>query len=345
MTRIRWGVLSTAKIAREKVIPAMQRSQLCSVDAIASRDITQAQKVADSLGIPKVYGSYEELLDDGDIDAVYIPLPNHLHVEWAIKSIEANKHVLCEKPIGLSSAQAEILSNAAKLKPYLKVMEAFMYRFHPQWQHVKTLVTEGKIGELKTVQSFFSYHNVDMNNIRNRKDAGGGGMMDIGCYCVSFARFLFNKEPDRVTGILEYNPASETDRLASGILDFSTGTSTFTCSTQLMPYQRVNIFGTEGRIEIEIPVNAPPDKQTHIWLHLKTGSEEIVFELVDQYSLQGDAFSKLILDDTIVPISLEDSINNMKVIEAIVDSARKKCWQEIDFGIKQLAPFHVNNSN
>jgi predicted dehydrogenase len=226
MTKIRWGVLSTAKIGREKVIPAMQRSQLCSIDAIASRSISQGQAVADQLNIPKVYGSYEELLNDHAIDAVYIPLPNHLHVQWAIKAIEANKHVLCEKPIGLSSTQAEELLNAANRRPYLKVMEAFMYRFHPQWQLAKTLVKDARIGELKTVQSFFSYYNVDMNNIRNRKDAGGGGIMDIGCYCISFARFLFAKEPDRVTGIMEYDPNSQTDRLASGILDFSTGTST-----------------------------------------------------------------------------------------------------------------------
>jgi predicted dehydrogenase len=330
MTKIRWGILSTAKIAREKVIPAMQRSQLCSVDAVASRDIRQAQVVADNLHIPKVYGTYEELLNDADIDAIYIALPNHLHVEWAIKAIEANKHVLCEKPVGLSSAQAEELSNAASHKPRLKVMEAFMYRFHPQWQQAKKLLTDGKIGELKVVQSFFSYYNVDMNNIRNRKDVGGGGMMDIGCYCISFARFLFDKEPDRVIGIMEYNPASETDRLASGVLDFSTGTSTFTCSTQLIPYQRVNIFGTEGRIEIEIPVNAPPDKQTRIWLHSKTGSEEIIFEPTDQYSLQADAFSRAILDDAIVPVSLKDSINNMKVIEAIFQSAGQNGWQKIN---------------
>ncbi len=338
MGKIHWGVLSTAKIGREKVIPAMQQSRLCSIDAIASRNINQAQTVADYLHIPKVYGTYEELLNDAEIDAIYIPLPNHLHVEWAIKAIEANKHVLCEKPIGLSAAQATELLMAAKRRPYLKVMEAFMYRFHPQWQHAKKLVTDGKIGELKSVQSFFSYYNVDMNNIRNQKDAGGGGMMDIGCYCVSFARFLFDKEPSRVTGIMEYNPASQTDRLASGILDFSSGTSTFTCSTQLMPYQRVNILGTEGRIEVEIPVNAPPDKPSRIWLHLKTGSEEIVFEPVDQYTLQGDAFSKAILNDTAVPISLEDSINNMKVMEAVFQSAEQNSWEEIGFPVKKSGP-------
>lgn len=317
MKKVRWGILSTAKIGREKVIPAMQKGLYCDIVAIASRNKEQGQIVADNLNIEKVYGSYEALLNDAEIDAVYIPLPNHLHVEWAIKSIQANKHVLCEKPIAMSHGQAKELLEAAKQKPHLKVMEAFMYRFHPQWQHAKKLVTDGKIGELKTVQSFFSYFNVDMNNIRNQKDAGGGGLMDIGCYCISFARFLFDKEPERVIGLVDYDPQSGTDRIASGILDFSTGTSTFTCSTQLMPYQRVNILGTTGRIEIEIPVNAAPDTSSRIWLHLKTGSEEIVFDAVDQYTLQGDAFSKAILDDSPVPFELEDGVNNMKVIEAM----------------------------
>jgi predicted dehydrogenase len=284
---------------------------------------------AKSLEIPKAFGSYEDLLSDSEIDAVYIPLPNHMHVEWAIKSLEAGKHVLCEKPIGLSSVAAVKLQEAAQRKPHLKVMEAFMYRFHPQWQHTKKMITEGRIGALKTVQSFFSYYNVDMNNIRNRIDAGGGGIMDIGCYCISFARFLFNHEPGRVVGTVEYDPNTQTDRLASGILDFTTGTSTFTCSTQLMPYQRVNILGTEGRIEIEIPVNTPPDKPTRIWLHLKSGTEEIIFDPVDQYTLQGDAFSKAILENTPVPTNLEDSINNMRVIEALFLSSEKNTWQKL----------------
>jgi predicted dehydrogenase len=329
MKKIKWGILSTAKIGREKVIPAMQRGKYCEIVAMASRNLEHAELTANSLQIPKVYGSYEELLNDSEIDAIYIPLPNHMHVEWAIKSLEAGKHVLCEKPIGLSSSEAVKLQDAAQLKPHLKVMEAFMYRFHPQWQHTKKLVDDGKIGELKTVQSFFSYYNVDMNNIRNRKDAGGGGIMDIGCYCISFARFLFNREPDRVVGTVEYDPNALTDRLASGILDFSTGTSTFTCSTQLMPYQRVNILGTEGRIEIEIPVNTPPDKPTRVWLHLKGGTEEITFDPIDQYTLQGDAFSQAILENIPVPTNLEDSINNMKVIEALFLSSEKNTWQKL----------------
>lgn len=326
MQKVKWGILSTAKIGREKVIPAMQKGALCDITAIASRNITTAKEEANKLNIPQAYGSYEELLNDTEIDAIYIPLPNHMHVEWAIKCLEANKHVLCEKPIGLTSAEAQQLVEEAGKYPHLKVMEAFMYRFHPQWQHAKKLVDEGTIGELKTIQSFFSYYNADPNNIRNKKEAGGGGMMDIGCYCISLSRFLFHKEPQRVFGTVEVDSQLQTDRIASGILDFTNGTSTFTCSTQLMPYQRVNILGTEGRIEIEIPFNAPPDKETVIWHHSKSGPGKIVFNPVDQYTLQGDVFSKCILDDTPVPFAIEDAVNNMKVIEAIFQSSKEGRW-------------------
>jgi len=328
MDKVRWGVLSTAKIGREKVIPGMQAGEYSDIVAIASRDLERADAAAKSLNIPKVYGSYEKLLTDPEIDAVYIPLPNHMHVEWAIKALQANKHVLCEKPVGLSSVEARQLLVAAKESPHLKVMEAFMYRFHPQWQHTKMLVSDGKVGELKTIQSFFSYYNVDPNNIRNKKDAGGGGLMDIGCYCISLSRFIFNTNPQRVFGIVEYDPNTKTDRIASGILDFSTGTSTFTCSTQLMPFQRVNILGTEGRIELEIPFNAPPEKSTKIWLHTKSGSEEILFDAINQYTIQGDLFSKAIIDNTAVPTSLEDALSNMKVIEAIFESSMQGTWQK-----------------
>lgn len=307
----------------------MQLGNYCDIAAIASRNITQAQQVANQLKIPVVYGSYEELLNDATINAVYIPLPNHMHVEWAIRSLQAGKHVLCEKPIGLSSAEAAQLLQAAQKNPQLKVMEAFMYRFHPQWIHAKKLVKEGKIGELKIIQSFFSYYNADPNNIRNIKEMGGGGMMDIGCYCVSLARFIFNSEPVRVLANVQFDPVLRTDTLASGLLEFPAGTSTFTCSTQLMPYQRVNILGTEGRIDIEIPFNAPPLLTTRLWLHTKSISEEILFEPVNQYTLQGDLFSAAILNNAPAPTPLEDAVNNMKVIEAVFESAKETKWIEI----------------
>ena len=264
MKKVRWGILSTARIGTEKVIPAMQRGECCEVTAIASRDLQRAQQAARRLGIPKAYGSYDDLLRDADIDAVYNPLPNHLHVPVSIQALEAGKHVLCEKPLALTSHEAQQLVDAAQRHPRLKVMEAFMYRHHPQWQKAQSLVCDGAIGELRTIQSFFSYFNDDPRNIRNDRQLGGGGLMDIGCYPISLSRFVFGAEPLRVLGIVEYDPRFHTDRLASAILDFGSGTSAFTCSTQLAPYQRVNIFGTTGRVEIEIPFNAPPDRPCKI---------------------------------------------------------------------------------
>jgi len=326
MKKLRWGILSTAKIGTEKVIPAMQTSKYCDIVAIASRNLEKAKATANRLGIPHAFGSYEELLASNDIDAVYIPLPNHLHVPWSIKALKAGKHVLCEKPIGLSVAEAQKLLMEAQKHPELKVMEAFMYRHHPQWLRAQQLVNEGGIGDLRTIHSFFSYYNVDPGNIRNMADIGGGGLMDIGCYCISLARFIFGEEPQRVFGIMEYDSQLKVDRLTSGILEFSKGTSTFTCSTQLTPYQRVNIFGTKGRIDIEIPFNAPPDKPCKIWHQTKTGTKEIVFDICDQYTIQGDLFSLAVLNDTEVPTPLEDAVANMKIIEAIVESARRGKW-------------------
>jgi len=326
MSKVRWGILSTANIAATKVIPAMQQGKYCEVTAIASRDLAKAQAEAKQLGIPRVFGSYEELLADPHIDAIYNPLPNNLHVPWSIKALEAGKHVLCEKPIAHTPGEAQRLLEAAKLHPNLKVMEAFMYRFHPQWQRARRLVLEGKIGELRTIQTFFSYFNDDAHNIRNIAEVGGGAMLDIGCYAVSVARFIFDAEPQRVFGIVEYDPRLKTDRLASGILDFGRGTSTFTCSTQLAPYQRVNIFGTEGRIEIEIPFNAPPDRPCKIWYQHGDAIEEILLDTCDQYTLQGDMFAQAVLNDTPVPTPIADAVANMQVIEAVFRSSKTGEW-------------------
>ena len=326
-SKVRWGVLSTAKIGVQKVIPAMQKGTYSQIDAIASRNQEKAVSVANQLGITKHYGSYEELLNDPDIDAIYNPLPNHMHTYWTMKALEAGKHVLCEKPIGMNTEEAQALADTAKKYPRLKVMEAFMYRFHPQWKKVRELIADNAIGKVKTVQSFFSYYNTDPENIRNKADVGGGALMDIGCYCISFPRFIFEEEPSAIMGDMEFDPLMKTDRLTSGMLQFpSGGTSTFTCSTQLMPHQETNIFGDEGHIVVEIPVNAPPNETTKITLRTKEKTETFKFAPVDQYTLQGDAFSYAILNDTPVPTPLEDAVENMRVIDSIVESAKQSQW-------------------
>jgi predicted dehydrogenase len=332
MRKLRWGILSTAKIGTEKVIPAMQRGRLCEVIAIASRDLGRARAAAERLDIPKAYGSYEELLGDPDVEAIYNPLPNHMHVPWSIKSLDAGKHVLCEKPIGLSAPEGEQLVAAGKRHSSLKLMEAFMYRHHPQWQRARAIVHDGGIGSLRTIQSFFSYFNDDPENIRNRAEMGGGGLMDIGCYPISLSRFLFDEEPVRVFGLAEFDPRFQTDRLTSAILDFAKGRSTFTCSTQLPGYQRVNIFGDQGRVEIEIPFNAPPDRPCRMWHQRDGETEEISLDTCDQYTIQGDLFAEAVIEDRAVPTPIEDAVANMRVIEALFQSDRTGQWQEVRSG-------------
>jgi predicted dehydrogenase len=327
MTKVRWGILSTAKIARTQVIPAMLQAQYAQVTAIASRDAAKAKATADEFGIPKVYADYESLLADPDIDAIYNPLPNNLHVPYTIKALQAGKHVLCEKPIGMDAGEAQQLVEATKQYPQLKVMEAFMYRFHPQWLKAKLLVDEGVLGEVKTIATHFSYFNADPGNIRNQTDAGGGALMDIGCYCISFPRYITGSEPQRVVGLIDFDPAMKTDRLTSGMLDFGAGvTATFTCSTQLEPYQRTNIFGSKGRLEIEIPVNAVNNEPAKLWLQNNREIQEILTEPLNQYTLQADEFSKAILNNTAIPTPLLDGLNNMKVIDAIFKSAKHNGW-------------------
>ena len=330
MRKVRWGVLSTAKIGTGHVIPAMQLGDYCEMVGIASRDPQKAKAVAAELGFPRSYGSYEGLLADPDIEAVYIPLPNHMHVDWAIKALEAGKHVLCEKPIGLSADDGRRLLEASRQHPELKVMEAFMYRHHPQWQTAKQWVSDGKVGEVRTIQAFFAYTNVDPANIRNIAEIGGGGLMDVGCYCISLSRFIFGSEPERVVGISEIDPNFHTDRITSAIMVFAAGTSTWTCSTQLSPYQRVNIVGTRGRIEIEIPFNAPNDRPCKMWLYRGDEKTEVELATCDQYTIQGDRFSLAVLNDTPVPTPLVDAIANMEAIEAVARSAKSGNWEAVN---------------
>jgi predicted dehydrogenase len=329
--KIRWGVLSTAAIGVKKVIPGMQRGDLTSVDAIASRTLGKARQAASALGIPRPYGSYDELLADPYIDAIYNPLPNPLHVPWTIKAAEAGKHVLCEKPIAMTASEAETLL-AVRARTGVKIGEAFMVRSHPQWIRLHQLLREGRIGDLRAVFGFFSYHNIDPANIRNQPDLGGGALMDIGCYLVQAARYAFAQQPTRVVASIDRDPAMHIDRLTSAILEFPTGQAVFTCSTQLVPYQRLQFLGTKGRIELELPINVDPTRETRLLIDsgrdlFGGGITVETFPPCDQYTLQADAFSRAILDDTNVPVPLEDAIQNMAVIDAIFRSAASRQWE------------------
>ena len=331
--KLRWGVLSTAAIGIKKVLPAMQHAANASVDAIASRSLYKAEEAAAILGIPRAYGSYEELLADPDLDAIYNPLPNDLHVPWTIKAAEAGKHVLCEKPLALTASEAETLLRVRD-RTGVKIGEAFMVDCHPQWLRTRDLLSRGAIGELRAVHGHFSYTNVNPDNIRNKVEAGGGGLMDIGCYLIHAARYAFAAEPLRVVSLVDRDPVMHTDRLTSALMEFPTGQAIFTCSTQLVPYQRVQFLGTKGRIEIEIPFNAPPDRPTRLTIDtgadLFGGGQTIeTFSTCDQYTLQGDAFSKAILENTEVPVTIENAIANMRVIDAIFRSAQTSQWETI----------------
>jgi predicted dehydrogenase len=332
--KVRWGVLGVANIAVKKVIPAMQFGELSEVTAIASRHAEKARRASDSLRIPKAYGSYEELLADPEIDAIYNPLPNHLHVPWSIKAAEAGKHVLCEKPIAMSAEETRKLIEVRD-RTGVKIGEAFMVRTHPQWLRVREIVRSGEIGELRAIASTFSYFNIDKNNIRNMADIGGGALMDVGCYPITMSRFLFEREPSRVTGIIDRDPEMKTDRLTSALLDFAPGVASFICSTQLVPFQRMQVLGTKGRVEVEIPYNIPPDRPTRIFVD--DGSQLAgrnarleQFPTADQYTIQGDAFSRAILENSEVPVPLENALANMRVIESVFRAGQSGDWQSLD---------------
>ena len=332
MSKIRWGVLGVAGIAVKKVIPAMRQATHSEVTAIASRDLAKAQNAARDLGIAKAYGSYEALLADPDIDAIYNPLPNHLHVTWSIRAAEAGKHVLCEKPIGLNVADARKLIEARD-RTRVKIGEAFMIVTHPQWARVIELVKSGTLGDLRAMHTTFSYNNTNPANIRNMADIGGGGLMDVGCYGIKASRMIFGAEPKRVVGLIDRDPAFKTDRLTSAMLDFGNGQSVFTCSTQLVPYQVVQVFGTKGRIEMEIPFNAVPGEAMRIRMddgsQLGGTSARVESSAVcDQYTLQADEFSLAILGERAdVPVTLEDAARNMAVIDAIFRSVETAKWE------------------
>lgn len=330
---VSWGVLSTAAIGLDRVIGPMQQGRLTRIDAIASRDAEKARAAAEALGIGKAYATYEDLLADPAIEAVYVPLPNHLHVEWAERAAAAGKHVLVEKPLGMTAEEASRLV-AARDRSGKLIIEAFMVRYTPQWAKLREVIASGRIGAVHGFQAHVTYRNMDAANIRNRPEVGGGGLMDIGCYAILFARLAFQAEPRRAIGLIDRDPAMGTDRHASVILDFPNGQATLFCSTQLARAQRVRIFGTEGSIEVEVPVNAPDDRPTRIVVDdgrdvLGSGAEVFEFPACNQYTLQGDAVSKAIRDGTAPAMTLEDSIANMRVLDAVFASERQGGWQAV----------------
>jgi predicted dehydrogenase len=331
MDKVRWGVLGVAKIAVERVIPATQASALAEVVAIASRSLDKARGAAERLGIPRAYGSYEELLADRDLEAIYIPLPNHLHVPWAIRALDAGKHVLCEKPIALSASEARSLIDARQRSGRL-IQEAAMVKTHPRWLGARALVRAGRIGELRAIAGFFSYSNLSPENVRNRADIGGGGLMDIGFYPITIARFLFEAEPLRVIGLLERDPKFGTDRLTSALLEFPGGQAIFTCATQLVPHQALDVFGTRGRIGVEIPWGMPADRPSRLIIDdgsslTKDRLESVEFPACDQWQIQCHRFCEAIRAGSAAPIPIEDAVLNMQVIDALVRSEASNRWE------------------
>ena len=328
MSTLRWGVVSTASIGTVKVIPGIQKAARCEVVAIASRDRSRAEVHASRLGIPRIHGSYEALLADPDVDALYIPLPNHLHREWTIAAAEAGKHVLCEKPLAMTAADAEAMVEACRTRG-VRLMEAFMYRLHPSWVAAREVVASGRIGRLVAVQSWFSYFNDDPLNIRNILDTGGGALFDIGCYCVNLSRMLFGSEPVGVQASVVREPATAVDVLTSGILEFETGVATFACSTRAEDDQRVHIYGTKGHVSIDIPFNIPPDRPTRV--RVTSGGdppvapdvEVLTFETADPYTVEAELFAAAILDDRPTPVPPEDAVANLRVIERIFEAGRR----------------------
>jgi predicted dehydrogenase len=332
MKKVKWGILSTASIAQRRVLPAMLDCVHAELAGIASRSLDKAKAVATEFSIPKAYGSYEELFDDPEIEAIYNPLPNHLHVEWSIRAASRGKHVLCEKPLSRSVAEARRLLGARD-NYHVKIGEAFMVRTHPQWLRTVELVRAGRIGKLRSALGFFSYFNVDPANTRNIADCAGGALMDIGCYPIKTSRLVFGEEPMRVIACIERDPSFKTDRLTSAILEFPTGQSVFTSSTQMVNYQKMQFFGDAGRIDIEIPFNAPTDKPCRILIDdgkdLYAGGSTIVetLPICNQFTIQADLFSVAIRENTEVPNPLEDAFCNMAVVEALFRSAQSGKWE------------------
>jgi predicted dehydrogenase len=328
---VRWGVLGAANIAVRQVIPAMQKSSACDVLAIASRDLSKAQAAASQLGLPRAYGSYEELVADPDIEAIYNPLPNHLHVPWTIRAAEQGKHVLCEKPIALNAREAESLL-AVQQRTGVHIAEAFMVRTHPQWLATRDLITSGRIGDLRVINGHFSYFRRDPLDVRSNPEWGGGALLDIGCYPITMSRWLYGEEPTEVVAQLEFDPDLGVDRVGSALLRFPSGQAAFTFGGQVALHQHMKMFGTRGHITVEVPFNPPASEPTCVVIDdgrdlVRGGAEILTFAPANQYTIQGDRFSAAVRGTATIAVTLHDAICNMRVIDALFHSAATRAWQ------------------
>jgi predicted dehydrogenase len=334
MERVSWGILSVSGHYKLRVHGPLSRLEGVAVSAIASRDAAKAAEAAARLGIPKSYGSYEELVADPGIDAVYIPLPNNLHAQWAIAALDAGKHVLCEKPLAMDSAQALAMSARAREKGLL-LMEAFMYKFHPQWIRAAEIIASGEIGRLVATHAWFSYSNADPANIRNKTETGGGALYDIGCYAVSTARFLAEAaglgEPRRALSLVERDERSGTDTLSSGILDFGPGgpRSSFHVSTRAFPSQRVEALGEKGSVSLRIPFNMYADTPAALDVTTSVGSRKVELGPADQYGLMLAAFSRAVREGGPSPVPPEDGIAGMAALDALFRSEKSGAWEGV----------------
>jgi predicted dehydrogenase len=325
--RVRFGILGTGLIAQNHFIPALQGAERCDLVGIASRSMVKATEVAAAFSIPRAYGSYEELLADPEIDAVYLPLPNDLHVPWTKRAANAGKHILCEKPIALTSAEAEGLAAHCADRNVI-AMEAFMYRFHPAWEIVRRRIADNAIGRLIDIGIWFSFRSARVGDYRLNFGAGGGALYDVGCYAVNVSRMLLGDEPERVLGTARLDPETGVDMTFAGILDYGSAFASFTCSMEQEPQHSIVIHGSSGWISIADPFNCPPEVATKITIGTggdshpnASGIETVIVPPANQYGLQATALADSILTGGPSPLPLEDSIANMRLLERLFAAA------------------------
>ncbi|SMO60694.1 Predicted dehydrogenase [Saccharicrinis carchari] len=328
MNRLKIGVLSVSNHLLKRIVLPLKNTKYCKIYGIASRNPKKAEAFAQKFDIEKVYADYQELIEDPIIDFVYIPLPNHLHLEWVVKAAEAGKHILCEKPIALNAQEAMQCIEAAQ-KNKVQLMEAFMYKFHPLWIYAKEVITTNQIGRIMYIHTSFAYHNPAPDNIRNIKEFGGGALMDIGCYAISSSRFLLDAEPQRVMAIHQQHPEFKTDTLGSAIMDYDGRHASYTVSTLSQANQGVDIVGSSGRIRIPVPFNTYVDTPSEIIINTAQGERSVSFAVCDQYGLMFDAFSECLIKKMPLPIEPTDVLNNMKVIDAVFKSAQSQQWERL----------------